>query len=353
MKPLAGTSFLEQFSVCVRSRPRQIAVQDDSRQLSYEELDKTSAHIAAHLRSLGLGEPTTPDHYNINYPGQAPVSPWILVHTRRTVDVVVGILSVLRAGGAYICVPSGAPDEYIRQIMDTAHVTAVLTDDPTAFDHGKVPAIHLSEKRLISTADPSLVRASMEFRPQSHSLAVAIFTSGSTGRPKGAVLEHGAICAMLSWQQSYMDIDPGEHTAAFAPFGFIASPWELFFPLAFGMTLHILGESLRRDLLAMDAYFSRHLIRYVFLSPEMAELFSHNCRGETLKYIRVAGGPLRSCAKTPYEILYSLGMSENGGSVTFLSIQKAYEGDIPLGHAFGPTRIYLVKIGRASCRERV
>lgn len=342
MKPLAGTSLLEQFSVCARSNPKQIAVQDDSRHLSYEELDTRSAHIAAHLRSLGLGEPTTPDHYNINHPKQAPVSPWILVHTRRTVDVVVGILSVLRAGGAYICVPSGSPDEYIRQIMDTAQVTAVLTDDPTAVDHGKVPVIHLWDKQLISTADPSLVRASMEFRPQPLSLATAIFTSGSTGRPKGAVLEHGAIGAMLSWQQSYMNIDPGEHTAAFAPFGFIASVWELLFPLAFGMTLHILGESLRRDILGMDAYFSRHLIRYVFLSPEMAELFSHNCQGETLKYVRVAGGPLRSCAKTSYEILYSLGMSENAGSVTFLSIQKAYAGDIPIGCAFGPTRIYLV-----------
>ncbi|MGD9823767.1 MAG: condensation domain-containing protein [Desulfobacter sp.] len=343
---LSGISFLEQFYTCAVNYPNRPAVRDDRQQLTFKALDRRSCLVAGRLRTLGLGESTAPEYYDIGYPERAGVSPWVMVLTGRTVDVAVGILSVLRAGGAYICVPGDAPLAYIRQIAETAKVTAVLTSGSGNQGLENIPCIDLTapltDQGLHNQAfsDPS--GAWDRFIPHPRDMATAIFTSGSTGRPKGVVLEHQAISAMLAWQKSYMDLPPGSHTAAFAPLGFIAAPWELLFPLASGMTLHILSEQVRRDPLALETYFERHGIRYVFLSPDMAEMFSHNCRGQSLKYVRVAGGPLRSCSRTSYEILYSLGMSENGGSVTFLSIQKAYESDIPLGGAFGPSHIYLL-----------
>ena len=351
MTPLTGRppgvllrerSVLALFSDSTARFPDRVAVRDGHRQLTFRELDILTSAIGARLRSMGLGASTTPDRYDIGTPDRAGVSPWVLVHTGRSVDVVVGLLSVLRAGGAYVCVPSGAPKVYIRQICETALATAILTDDPEGISLDGPPCLCFRDPALAVDADPYLVQESAGFVPHPRDLACAIFTSGSTGRPKGAVLEHQALSAMLAWQQSYMDLPSGSHTAAFAPFGFIASPWELLFPLASGMTLHILGEEQRKDPLALETSFEKHRIRYVFLSPEMAELFSHHCKGDSLRYVRVAGGPLRSCPPTPYEILYSLGMSENGGSVTFLPIQQAWEKNIPLGGAFGPTRIYLV-----------
>jgi len=336
---LSGISLPEQFSQRAILTPGQIAVQDEHRKVTFEELNIASAAVAARLRAMGLGGSTTPDNYDINHPEQAAVSPWVLVHTGRTVDVAIAILGVMRAGGAYILVPGGAPDAYIQQIIDTSKVSVILTDDHQV--NFQVPMVYLGEDPG-ADIDPVLVNQSLKFVPDPLDMATAIFTSGSTGRPKGAVLEHRAISSMLAWQQAYMHLDIGEHTAAFAPFGFIAASWELLFPLAAGMTLHILSENVRHDPLALEAYFNRHVVRFVFFSPEMAELFSHNCSGESLRYVRVAGGPLRSCPETSYEILYSLGMSENGGSVTFLSIQQAYEGPIPLGKPFGPTRIYLI-----------
>jgi surfactin family lipopeptide synthetase B/lichenysin synthetase B len=342
---LSGTSFLEQFYACVEKYPDRPAVRDNRQQLTFRELDRRSCVVAGHLRSLGLGESTVPENYDIGHPETAKVSPWVIVLTGRTVDAAVGILSVLRAGGAYICVPSDAPEAYVRQIAQTAFVTAILTSGPGHQGVENVPCIDLTDLTDPGFYNGSLsdaFGASNRFIPHPRDMATAIFTSGSTGRPKGAVLEHRVISSMLAWQKSHMDLPPGSHTAAFAPLGFIAAPWELFFPLASGMTLHILSETVRRDPLALEAYFERHNIRYVFFSPDMAEMFSHNCSGRSLRYVRVAGGPLRSCSRTPYEILYSLGMSENGGSVTFLSIQEAYESNIPLGGAFGNSRIYLV-----------
>lgn len=335
-------AFLEQFYKCAVNYPDRPAVRDDRQQLSFKELDRLSCLVAGRLRDLGLGESTCPENYDIGYPEKAEVSPWVMVLTGRTVDAVVGILSVLRAGGAYICVPGDAPEAYIRQIAQTTIVTAILTSGPGNQGLENIPCIDLTDSGLHNEAASDSFDVSDRFIPQPRDMATAIFTSGSTGRPKGVVLEHRAISFMLAWQKSYMDLPPGSHTAAFAPLGFVAAPWELFFPLASGMTLHILSEEVRRDPLALETYFESHEIRYAFLSPDMAEMFSHNCNGQSLKYVRVAGGPLRSCSHTPYEILYSLGMSENGGSVTFLSIQKAYESNIPIGGAFGPSRIYLL-----------
>lgn len=334
-------SLPELFSENVRHVPDRIAVQDDNRQLTFRELDKLSSVMAARLREMGLGGRTTPDHYDIGCPEKAAISPWVMLLTGRTVDVAVGILSVLKSGGAYICVPADAPDAYIVQIAETARITAVLTDQADREIQG-IPSLYLSGDGMAGNPSGVPEKLSDPFISNPRDLATAIFTSGSTGRPKGAVLEHCAFSTMLAWQKAYMDIDSGSHTAAFAPFGFIASPWELLFPLATGMTLHILSDTVRKDPLALETYFERHAVRYVFLSPDMVEMFSHNCRGDSLKYIRVAGGPLRSCPRTPYEILYSLGMSENGGSVTFLPIRQAHSGHITLGGAFGPTRIYLL-----------
>ena len=339
---LSRISFLEQFYKCAVTYPDRTGVRDDRQQLTYKELDRLSRLVAGRLRALGLGESSCPENYDIGYPEKAEVSPWVMVLTGRTVAAAVGILSVLRAGGAYICVPGDAPKAYIRQIARTSLVTAILTSGPGNQGLENIPCIDLTDPALDNEASSESFDASDRFIPQPRDIATAIFTSGSTGRPKGVVLEHRAISSMLAWQKSYMDISPGSHTAAFSPLGFIAAPWELLFPLASGMTLHILSETVRRDPLALEDYFERHNIRYVFLSPDMAELFSHNCNGRSLKYVRVAGGPLRSCSHTPYEILYSLGMSENGGSVTFLSIQDTYESNIPLGGAFGPSHIYLL-----------
>ncbi len=178
--------------------------------------------------------------------------------------------------------------------------------------------------------------------PQANEIACAVFTSGSTKQPKGAVLEHRAIDEMLFWQTSYMKPDGFSATAAYAPFGFIAALWELFFPLANGLTLHILGEAVRRDLIALERYIEANAVSYLFLPPNIAELFTRSYPGGALKYLRVAGGRLRSCAQPRgYELMYHLGMAENGGSVTFSPIREAMSGDIPIGKPWNRTNIEL------------
>ncbi len=104
------------------------------------------------------------------------------------------------------------------------------------------------------------------------------------------------------------------------------------------------NEDTRHDLFKLQSYIESNDISYMFLPPNVAEVFTKTYEGSSLKYLRVAGGRLKSCGEPSgrYEILYSLGMSENGGSVTFKPIRRAMSGDIPIGTAWNQTEIYLV-----------
>ncbi len=294
--------------------------------LTYAQLYRRCQALAARLRAQGIGLTSTePDYYDIFDPYGAEHPPWVILISKRSTDAVVGAIATLMAGGAYVLIGDDAPEAYINHILEDTAATVVLHNDDfqTLENENYIPW-------------PIII-------PTENQIACAVYTSGSTGRPKGAVLEHRSINRMVAWQTEYMKPEGKTATAAFAPFGFIASLWELYWPLANGLTLHILTEDLRHDLFALEQYIEKNHISYLFLPPNLAEIFTQNYRGNALQYLRVAGGRLHSCGDPhgQYEILYSLGMSENGGSVTFHPIQKKIDKDLPIGRAFHQTRIYL------------
>jgi non-ribosomal peptide synthetase component F/aryl carrier-like protein len=318
-------SFLEYF--CKYRDSEQTAVVCGETRLSYAGLYKCCVALARKLLSAGIGEQrTTPEAYDIFSPQQVAHSPWLVIITERSVNAVVGVIATWMAGGAYVLIGDDAPKEYVNSILKDTAANIVLDGDNFSYD------TYDCESDF-----------SYSF-PAENEIACAIFTSGSTGRSKGAVLEHRSINAMLAWQMSHMDSCGWTATAAYAPFSFIASLTELFFPLASGLTLHILKDDVRRDILVLEDYIERHGISYLFLPPNVAEVFTETYQGGALKYLRIAGGRLKSCG-TPvgYEIMYSLGMAENGGSVTLKLIRRAMRGTIPVGKPWGNTIVEIDK----------
>ncbi len=317
-------TFLEQFMQYKESPETALICGDIS--LSYAQLYQRCQALAAKLRSRGIGLTSTePEYYDIFEPQAAEHPPWVILISKRSADAVIGAIATFMAGGAFVLIGEDAPEAYINYILeDTA--AAIVLRNADFFD--------LDVEN--SAFQPDIM-------PTETQIACAVFTSGSTGRPKGAVLEHRTLNQMITWQTEYMK--PAGHTAAaaYAPFSFIASLWELFWPLAGGHTLHILTEDLRHDLSALAQYIEDNQISFLFLPPNVAEVFTRTYQGNALKFLRVAGGRLHSCGdpRGRYKILYSLGMSENGGCVTFYPIDREIVKDIPIGRAWHRTRIYL------------
>jgi non-ribosomal peptide synthetase component F/acyl carrier protein len=249
----------------------------------------------------------------------------VIIKTARSANAVTAALGVVFSGGVFAFLASSAPRESIENAAADLGADLLIDDDIDFSAFSPVAA---------------------DFAPQSRAASApvcAVFTSGSTGRAKGALLTYRSLCETVKWQSGYMHLPAHTHTGSYAEFSFIAAFWEIWYPLASGFTLFIAEREARLDMQKLTQFIDTNHIAYIFLPSDVAEIFTSLYPGGALRFVRVAGGALRACGDPKgYEILYSLGMSENAGSVTFLPIRHAYSGDIPIGKPFGDTEIYLI-----------
>jgi acyl-coenzyme A synthetase/AMP-(fatty) acid ligase len=274
-------------------------------ELTYKDLIENALHFCAYLSKFRLKN--------------------VIIKTARSTNSVVAALGVIFSGGVYAFLSDKTPDEYVKLAVQDLNADLIIDDNIDFSDYTSF------------LYDLSLVK-----RDGSDNIC-AVFTSGSTGRPKGALLTYRALCETVSWQTKYMNLIENSHTASYARFSFIAAFWELWYPLANGFTFHIAEEKYCLDTKLLCDFIEEKRIAYIFLPSSVAEIFTSIYNGTSLKFLRVAGGRLSSCsAPKGYQILYSLGMSENSGSVTLNVITSEKNGDISIGKPFNNTEIYLI-----------
>ncbi|MBT5230223.1 MAG: amino acid adenylation domain-containing protein, partial [Methylococcales bacterium] len=154
----------------------------------------------------------------------------------RSVEMVVAILGVLKAGGAYLPIDPGYPLDRIQYMMDDSAINILLTQAEresklTEFT-GTVIQLDSDWRNIASFSnDISLPQ------PSRDDLAYVIYTSGSTGNPKGVMIPHRAICNHMQWMLETFGLDESDRILQKTPFSFDASVWEFFAPLLSGACL--------------------------------------------------------------------------------------------------------------------
>ncbi|RKG98938.1 amino acid adenylation domain-containing protein, partial [Corallococcus sp. CA053C] len=209
------------FEAQVARTPDAPAVSTGDTTLSFRELDARANQLAHHLRSLGVGPETR-----------------VGLCVERSFDLPIGILAVLKAGGAWVPLDPSYPAERLAFMLADSAVQVLLTQAPLR----DVVSMRDGVVVCLDTDWPQVAtRSTLPLPPRGvpDSLAYVIYTSGSTGRPKGTLLTHRGLCNTALAAVREHGFDSHSRVLQFASLGFDASVCEVFATLLAGACLHL------------------------------------------------------------------------------------------------------------------
>ncbi|MFE9703053.1 amino acid adenylation domain-containing protein [Streptomyces sp. NPDC005930] len=291
-------TLVEMFREQVRARPDAVAVIDEHRTLTYRQTAELSSQLAHHLIARGL---TAEDMVGISL--------------ERSAEMVIGLLAVLQAGGAFVPLDPHWPAERRAVVVEDAMVVLQLNSTGEhAPDEPEAVAVDLGDWRFDGhPAEGTGVTAPGD------ALAYVIFTSGSTGRPKGAMIRQEAISERLLWQiHEILHFGHDDASLFKAPLSFDISINEIFLPLVSGGRLVVLRPGGERDPHHLLSVIAEQRVTFTYLVSSMLDVL-----------LEMAGDTGR---------LDSLRHVWCGGEVLTPELYERFRTrlDIPLYHGYGP-----------------
>ena len=206
-----------------RKTPESVAVVFQGKSLTYAELNGKANALATSLRSMGVG------------PGER-----VAVCLERSFEMVVSLLAVLKAGGAYIPLDPTHPSERIEAVLDDSDPLALLT---TPEVEKRLPR---SETRIVSLAAirelaANPINEAPDNRALPNDLAYLIFTSGSTGKPKGVEITHRSLMNFLQSMAETPGMTGVDSILALTTISFDIAALELWLPLMLGARVEMVA----------------------------------------------------------------------------------------------------------------
>ena len=327
-------SIAELFEQQAAQTPEAVAVIFDDEQLSYRELNERANQLAHYLRAQGVGLETL-----------------VGISLERSVELVVALLGVLKAGGAYLPLDADYPPERLALMLGEAEVTVLLTQQSLL---GRLPAP--LPKRVICLqrggaqfAEQSRTNPAVEVGPDN--LAYVIYTSGSTGVPKGVAIAHRSVVRLVK-ETNYASFTDAEVFLQLAPVSFDAATMEVWGPLLNGGRL-VVFPATEPSLPELGAVLQRHQVTTLWLTSGLFHLMVDE-RLEDLQTVRqlLAGGDVlspthvrKAAEQLPQCVLINgYGPTENTTFSCCYAITEASTigSSVPIGRPIANTQVYLL-----------
>ncbi|MGA2354454.1 MAG: non-ribosomal peptide synthetase [Terriglobales bacterium] len=214
----------ELFEQQAERRPQAIALRFRDQQMTYEQLNCRANQVAHRLRRLGVG-------------------PKVMVGTllERSLEMVVGLLGILKAGGSFVPFDANYPAERLAFMATDCKAPVMLVQNSVM---QKMAEGNWSAATLVSLdGDAADLKSesgdNLANVNTAESLAYVMYTSGSTGRPKGVMVEHRAVVRLVK-KTNFVDLSEQEVFLQFSPISFDASTLEIWAPLLNGGCLAIM-----------------------------------------------------------------------------------------------------------------
>nr|WBO76410.1 amino acid adenylation domain-containing protein [Streptomyces sp. SBE_14.2] len=305
-----ATTLPELFRAQAARTPDAPALVFGAERLTYAELDSRVEHTARVLAGRGVGPEDT-----------------VAVALPRSVELIVALLAVHRAGAAYLPLDPGLPPERIAFTLDDARPAYTIQDGLPDGPEGELPTGH-------NPLSPAYV----------------IYTSGSTGRPKGVVVPHAGIVNRLLWMQHTYPLTAADRVLQKTPAGFDVSVWEFFWPLITGAALVVARPDGHRDPAYLAALIQDEHITTAHFVPSMLQVFleepaAAHCTG--LRQVMCSGEALPPAVAERFHHLLPArlhnlyGPTEASVDVTAVEV-PAGARQVAIGRPVWNTRVYVL-----------
>lgn len=321
-----------------RATPDRVALRFDGRSMTYRQLDAAADQVACRLQALGIG-----------------AGDLVGVAMERSLELVVSLLAILKAGGGYVPIDPEYPDSRCRYMVEDTALSVLLTQQ----QFRQRPALDGIEHVLVM-ADGRLPEADAGpagGRPRdlasADSRCYVIYTSGSTGRPKGVENVHGALVNRIAWMQAQYQLTADDVVLQKTPYSFDVSVWEFFWPLACGATLVVAKPGGHRDPGYLAALIADAAVTTLHFVPSMLQTFLRLadmsscaslrrviCSGEALGKVLEQ----RCKSQLPQAALYNLyGPTEAAIDVSHWTCDGVDDRrPLPIGHPIANTQLFVL-----------
>ncbi|HZW78928.1 MAG TPA: amino acid adenylation domain-containing protein [Candidatus Deferrimicrobiaceae bacterium] len=328
----------------VKSTPHSDAVTYNNQSLTYQKLNQQANRLAHHLRKLGVG----PDAL-------------VGICLERGFDMIVALLAVLKAGGAYLPLDPAYPKERLQFMLEDSSPAVLLTQADlrglfTGIDDRMSVLNVAAAEAWKLEPETDLDPASMGLTP-TH-LAYVIYTSGSTGAPKGVMVEHANVTRLFAATDAWFRFDASDVWTLFHSYAFDFSVWEIWGALFYGGRVVIVPKDVARSPQDFYQLLCQEKVTVLNQTPSaFRQLISAQARtkeSHRLRYVVFGGEALETATLKPWyeqnqgqntQLINMYGITETTVHVTYRPLTPAdteKSGGSPVGCRIPDLRTYIL-----------
>ncbi len=311
-------TLLDLFAAQVSRTPEKIALQFQNTHLSYRDLDERSTRLANYLVKKGVG-----------------VEDFIPICIDRSLEMIISILGVLKAGAVYVPIDPEYPKERISYILNDTKCDFIITNGA---NHQLMDALTGSATLVTIDTDWSAIQK-MESTPtiiniKPNNLAYIIYTSGSTGTPKGVMIEHYNVVRLFFNDSPFFDFNEHDVWTMFHSFCFDFSVWEMYGALLYGGKLIIVPKETAKNANAFAELIAKEKVTILNQTPSafyilQEYILNQNSDDLALRYIIYGGEALNPLKLKTWKnrfkecrLINGYGITETTVFTTFIEITE-------------------------------
>ncbi len=322
------------FEEQVEKNPDAIAAIYEDQQISYQELNQRANQLAHYLHKLGVGN-------------DQPVG----ICVERSIDMLIGLIGILKVGGAYLPIDANYPSDRIDYMLADAQVRILVTQQSLSsnFLNSQLLVIEL-DRGWESIAKESTENLSSNTTAEN--LAYIIYTSGSTGEPKGVVVSHRAVNRLVI-NTNYIKLSPSDRVAQASNVSFDAATFEIWVALLNGARLIGITKEVILSPQKLAKQIRQQQITTLFLTTALFNQIAKQVPDAFSPLHNLLFGGEASDPKTvreviaqgqPDRLLHVYGPTENTTFSSWYLAESVDEGatTIPIGKAIANSQMYIL-----------